>query len=50
MRVVPDPNIFVPALIGPAGKPAAIIDALLDGKFALLTCAVHVYELRATPE
>jgi hypothetical protein len=27
-----DPNIIVSALIAPAGKPAAIIDAWLDGE------------------
>jgi uncharacterized protein len=48
MRVVLDTNIIVSALIAPAGKPAAIIDAWLDGKFTLLTCAAHVDELRAT--
>jgi putative PIN family toxin of toxin-antitoxin system len=48
MRVVIDTNIFVSALIAPAGRPAAIVDAWLDGKFTLLTCATHVDELRAT--
>ena len=48
MRVVLDTNIIVSALIAPAGKPAAIIDAWLDGKFTLLTCAAHLDELRAT--
>jgi uncharacterized protein len=48
MRVVLDTNIIVSAIIAPAGKPAAIIDAWLDGKFTLLTCAAHVDELRAT--
>jgi len=38
----------VSAPIAPAGKPAAIIDAWLDGKFTLLTCATHVDELRST--
>ena len=48
MRVVIDTNILVSALIAPAGKPAAIVDAWLDGKFTLLTCATHVGELRST--
>jgi putative PIN family toxin of toxin-antitoxin system len=48
MRVVLDTNIIVSALIAPAGKPAAIIDAWLDGKFTLLTCATHLDELQAT--
>jgi hypothetical protein len=43
-----DTNLFVSALIAPAGKPAAIIDGWLDGKFTLLTCATHVDELRST--
>jgi predicted nucleic acid-binding protein len=46
MRVVIDTNILVSALIAPAGKPAAIIKAWLDGKFTLLTCATHVGKLR----
>jgi putative PIN family toxin of toxin-antitoxin system len=48
MRVVIDTNILVSALIAPAGKPAVIIDAWLDGKFTLLTSATHVDELRRT--
>jgi predicted nucleic acid-binding protein len=41
MRVVLHTNIVVSALIAPAGKPAVIIDAWLDGKFTLLTCATR---------
>jgi uncharacterized protein len=48
MRVVLDTDIILCALIAPAGKPAAIIDAWLDGRSTLLTCAAHVDELRAT--
>jgi uncharacterized protein len=48
MRVVLDTNILVSAVIAPAGKPAAIVRAWLDGKFTLLSCAAHVDELRAT--
>jgi putative PIN family toxin of toxin-antitoxin system len=48
MRVVIDTNVLISALIAPAGKPAAIVDAWLEGKFTLLTCAAHVDELRAT--
>jgi putative PIN family toxin of toxin-antitoxin system len=48
MRVVLDTNILVSALIAPAGKPAAILDAWLDGRFTLLTCLAHVDELRST--
>ena len=50
MRVVIDTNIIVSAMIASGGKPAAIIDAWLDGKFTLLTCATHLDELRATLE
>jgi len=48
MRVVIDTNVLVSALIAVTGKPAAIVDAWLDGKFILLTCATHVDELRST--
>ena len=48
MRVALDTNIIVSALIAPAGKPAAIMDAWLDGKFTLLICAALVEELRGT--
>ena len=48
MRVVLDTNILVSALIAPAGKPAAIVDVWLDGNFTLLTCAMHIGELRST--
>src|SRR5580704_15065479 len=48
MRAVLDTNILVSALIAPADKPAAIVDAWLDGKFTLLTCGTHVDELRST--
>ena len=48
MRVVLDTNILVSALIVPAGKPAAIYSAWVEGKFTLLTCAAHLDELLAT--
>jgi uncharacterized protein len=48
MRVVLDTNILVSAIIAPAGKPAAIMDAWLDGRFTLLTCAAHIDELHST--
>jgi putative PIN family toxin of toxin-antitoxin system len=48
MRVVLDTNILVSAMISSAGNPAAIVNAWLDGKFTLLTCAAHLDELRAT--
>ena len=50
MRVVLDTNILVSALIVPAGKPAAIYNAWVEGKFTLLTCAAHLDELLATLE
>jgi putative PIN family toxin of toxin-antitoxin system len=48
MRVVLDTNILVSALIAPAGKPAAIYSAWVEGKFTLLTGAAHLDELLAT--
>lgn len=48
MRVILDTNILVSALIAPAGKPAAIVDAWLDGKFTLLISHAQADELRAT--
>ena len=48
MRVVLDTNILVSALIAPTGKPAAIYNAWVEGKFALLTCAAQLEELRST--
>jgi putative PIN family toxin of toxin-antitoxin system len=50
MRVVLDTNILVSALIAPAGKPAAIYSAWVEGKFTLLTCEAHLDELLATLE
>ena len=50
MRVVLDTNILVSALIAPAGAPAAIYNAWVDGKFTLLTCAAHLAEVLATLE
>jgi uncharacterized protein len=48
MRVVLDTNVLVSALIAPAGNPAAIYKAWVEGKFTLLTCAAQLEELRAT--
>lgn len=50
MRVVLDTNILISALIASSGKPAAIVDTWLDGRFTLLTCATQVDELRSTLE
>lgn len=41
MRVVLDTNLIVSALIAPAGTPASMIQAWLDGRFTLLTSAAH---------
>jgi hypothetical protein len=48
MRVVLDTNILVSALMIETGNPAAIYHAWQQGKFALLTCAEHLDELRAS--
>ncbi len=48
MRVVLDTNILVSALMVQMGDPAAIYRAWQEGSFALLTCAEHLDELRAT--
>jgi len=48
MRVVLDTNILVSALIAPAGNPAVIYIAWIEGRFTLLTCAPLLEELRAT--
>jgi putative PIN family toxin of toxin-antitoxin system len=47
MRVVLDINTLVSALLIQSGHPAAVLDAWLDGRFTLLTCAGHLDELRA---
>ncbi len=41
-------SILVSALIAPAGQPAAIVGAWLDGRFTLLTCGTLGDKLRAT--
>jgi len=48
MRVVLDTNILISALMVQTGNPAAIYRAWQEGYFTLLTCAEHLYELRAT--
>jgi uncharacterized protein len=48
MRIVLDTNILVSGLISPAGTSADIYDAWEGGRFALLTCAEQLDELRAT--
>lgn len=46
MRVILDTNILVAALISPSGPPAAILQAFLDERFALVTCEPQLEELR----
>ena len=46
MRVVLDTNILVAALISPTGPPAAILQAFLDERFALVTCEPQLEEFR----
>jgi len=48
MRVVLDTNILVSALMIQSGNPATIYRAWQEGYYALLTCAAHLDELRAT--
>jgi predicted nucleic acid-binding protein len=48
MRVVLDTNILASGLIAPAGEPAAIYNACVEGKFTLLTCAAHLEEVHST--
>lgn len=51
IRVYPPECIgveLVSALIAPAGRPAAIFSAWVEGKFTLLACAAHLDELLAT--
>ena len=43
-----DTNILVSALVSPGGYPDAIYRAWVDGRFALLSCAEHLEELRST--
>ena len=47
MRVVLDTNVLVSAMITSVGKPAATVNAWVEGKFTLVTCAAHVDELRS---
>ena len=46
MRVILDTNILVAALISPSGPPAAILQAFLDERFALVTCEPQLEEIR----
>lgn len=47
MKVVIDTNVLVSAIIAPASPPARILQAWRQGRFALLTCAELLDELRA---
>jgi len=46
VRVILDTNILVAALISPSGPPAAILQAFLDERFALVTCEPQLEEIR----
>jgi hypothetical protein len=46
VRVILDTNILVAALISPSGPPAAILQAFLDERFALVTCEPQLEEFR----
>ena len=46
MRVILDTNILVAALISPTGPPAAILQAFLDERFTLVTCAPQFEEFK----
>ena len=46
MRIVLDTNIIVSALITPAGPPAQLIRAWIDGRFTLLSHSLQLDELR----
>lgn len=45
MRVVIDPNVFVSALISPAGPPAAIVRVWTEGRFEIAVSAALIAEL-----
>ena len=47
MKVVIDTNVLVSAIIAPASTPARILQAWRQGRFAPLTCAELLDELRA---
>ena len=46
MRVILDTNILIAALISPSGPPAAILQAFLDERFALVSCEPQLEEIR----
>ena len=45
-RIVVDTNVLVSALLNPHGSPALIIDAVLDGKFFLISSHAVINEAR----
>jgi putative PIN family toxin of toxin-antitoxin system len=47
LRVVVDPNVFVSAVIQPAGTSAAVIRAGLAGRYRFIACPALVDELAA---
>jgi putative PIN family toxin of toxin-antitoxin system len=46
VRVILDTNILLSALISPSGPPARLVDAWLDGAFALVSHPLQLDELR----
>lgn len=46
MRVVVDTNVIVSALIAPRSLPGSILREWLEGRFAMLSCELHIDELR----
>jgi putative PIN family toxin of toxin-antitoxin system len=45
MRLLVDNNVFVSALINPNGKPAMVVDAVLDGRVSLVTSIDQIERL-----
>lgn len=45
MRLLVDNNVFVSALINPNGKPAMVVDAVLDGRVGIVTSVEQVERL-----
>lgn len=46
MRAVLDPNVLVSALLSPAGKPAAVLRAWLNGECELVVSPLTIAELQ----
>ena len=46
MKAVLDPNVIISALLAPAGAPAKVLRAWLDGAYELVASALLLAELR----